>query len=105
VRYRDSDHQPGQSVGRSGTLRDNRNNWTFRFRQPAEPSTWNLKLHDIAFAKGNIAYADEVTKANMQAVIDTLGQPVPIGDVLKQQEEASRKSSAQMIGKKAARAS
>ena len=75
-------------------LKDNRNNWTFKFRQSAEPSTWNLQLHDIAFAKGDIAYADEITKADMQAVIDTLGQPVPIGDVMKQQEEASRKSSA-----------
>src|SRR5882762_4479152 len=74
----------------------------FKFRQAAEPSTWNLELHDIAFAKGNIAYADEVTKADMQVVIDTLGQPVPIGDVVKQQEEASRKSSAQMAGKSGA---
>ncbi|MFM0388814.1 AsmA family protein [Paraburkholderia dipogonis] len=83
-------------------LKDNRNNWTFRFRQPAGPSRWNLKLHDISFAKGDIAYADEITKADMQVVIDTLGQPVPIGEALKQQQEASRKSSAQMVGKSGA---
>ena len=38
----------------------------------------------------------------MQAVVDTLGQPVPIGEVMKQQEEASRKSSAEMVGKSGA---
>ena len=80
-------------------LKDNRNNWTLKFKQSTEPSTWNLKLHDIAFAKGNIAYSDEITKADMQAVVDTLGQAVPIGEVMKQQEEASRKSSAEMVGK------
>jgi uncharacterized protein involved in outer membrane biogenesis len=80
-------------------LKDNRNNWMFKFRQAAEPSTWNLKLRDIAFVKGNIAFADEITKADMQVVIDTLGQPVPIGDVMKQQEETSRRSSAQTVGK------
>jgi len=83
-------------------LKDNRNNWTFKFKQSTEPSTWNLRLHDIAFAKGNITYADEITKADMQAVVDTLGQAVPIGDVMKQQEEASRKSSAEMVGKSGA---
>jgi uncharacterized protein involved in outer membrane biogenesis len=80
-------------------LKDNRNNWTFKFQQSTEPSTWNLRLHDIAFAKGAIAYSDEITKADMQAVVDTLGQPVPIGEAMKQQEEASRKSSAEMVGK------
>ncbi|KAE8755173.1 AsmA family protein [Paraburkholderia madseniana] len=79
-------------------LEDNRNNWTFRFNQPTEPSTWNLKLHDIAFATGRVAYADQITQADMQVGLDTLGQPVPIGDVMKQQEQASRKSSAQVVG-------
>ncbi|SAK87698.1 AsmA family protein [Caballeronia arationis] len=83
-------------------LKDNRNNWTFKFQQSTEPSTWNLKLHDIAFAKGAIAYSDEITKADMQAVVDTLGQPVPIGEAMKQQEEASRKSSAEVVGKSGA---
>ncbi|HEV3423230.1 MAG TPA: AsmA family protein [Paraburkholderia sp.] len=83
-------------------LKDNRNNWTLRFNQPAEPSTWNLKLHDIAFATGRVAYADQTTQADMQVVVDTLGQPMPIGDVMKQQEQASRKSSAQVVGKSGA---
>ncbi|WP_425273987.1 AsmA family protein [Paraburkholderia lacunae] len=83
-------------------LEDNRNNWTFRFNQPAEPSTWHLTLHDIAFATGHVAYADQLTQADMQVVVDTLGQPVPIGDVMKQQEQASRESSAQVVGKSGA---
>jgi uncharacterized protein involved in outer membrane biogenesis len=83
-------------------LKDNRNNWTFKFKQSTEPSTWNLQLHDIALNKGNIAYADEITKADMQAVVNTLGQMIPIGDVMKQQEAASQKSSAEQVGKSGA---
>jgi uncharacterized protein involved in outer membrane biogenesis len=79
-------------------LKDNRNNWTFKFQQSSQPSTWNLQLHDIALDHGNIAVSDEVTKADMQAVVNTLGQAIPIGDVMKQQEAASRKSSAQVVG-------
>jgi uncharacterized protein involved in outer membrane biogenesis len=79
-------------------LKDNRNNWTLKFQQSSQPSTWNLQLHDIALNQGNIAVSDEITKAEMQAVVNTLGQPVPIGEVMKQQEEASRKSSAQVVG-------
>jgi uncharacterized protein involved in outer membrane biogenesis len=84
-------------------LKDNRDNWTFKLQQSSQPSTWNLKLHDIAFAKGAIAYADEITQADMKATIDTLGQPLPIGEVMKQQEAASRQSSAQTVGASGAR--
>ena len=83
-------------------LKDNRDNWTFKFKQSTGPSTWNLQLHDIALDKGNIAYADEITKADMQVVVNTLGQVIPIGDVMKEQEAASQKSSAQMVGKSGA---
>ena len=83
-------------------LKDNRDNWTLKFKQSTEPSAWNLQLHDIALNQGNISYADEITKADMQAVVNTLGQMIPIGDVMKQQEAASQKSSAQMVGKSGA---
>jgi uncharacterized protein involved in outer membrane biogenesis len=79
-------------------LKDNRNNWTFKFKHSAKPSAWNLQLHDVVTSKGNISYADEITKADMQAVVNTLGQTIPIGDVMKRQEEASRRSSAQTVG-------
>jgi uncharacterized protein involved in outer membrane biogenesis len=84
-------------------LKDNRDNWTFKLEKSSQPSTWNLQLHDIAFAKGAIAYADEMTQADMKATVDTLGQPVPIGEVMKQQEAASRQSSAQTVGASGAR--
>lgn len=83
-------------------LKDNRDNWTLKFKQSTEPSAWNLQLHDIALNKGMISYADAITKADMQATVNTLGQMVPIGDVMKQQEAASRKSSAQVVGAKGA---
>ncbi|SAL43059.1 AsmA family protein [Caballeronia telluris] len=75
-------------------LKDNRNNWTFKFQQSTEPSTWNLKLHDVAFAKGAIAVSDEITKADMQAVVDTLGQPVASAEAASEASAASAASAA-----------
>ncbi|CAG4891042.1 AsmA family protein [Paraburkholderia gardini] len=83
-------------------LLDGRNNWTFKIASSASPSEWKLELHDIQFAKGNIAYSDQQKKADVKMVIDTLGQAIPIGDVMKAQEEASRNASAQVVGKQGA---
>src|ERR1700761_3988520 len=83
-------------------LVDGRDNWTFKLASSSGPSEWKLDLHDIAFAKGNIALSDQQKKVDMQMVVDTLGQPIPIGDAMKQQEAASRSSSAQTIGKSGA---
>ncbi|WP_144143402.1 AsmA family protein [Paraburkholderia sp. BCC1884] len=80
-------------------LLDGRNNWTFKLASSSGPSEWKLELHDIAFAKGNIALSDQQKKVEMQMVIDTLGQPIPIGEAMKQQEAASRSASAEAIGK------
>jgi AsmA family protein len=81
---------------------DGRNNWTFKLQSSAGPSEWKLELHDIAFAKGYIAYSDQQKKTDAQVVIDTLGQSIPIGDVMKQQETASRNASAEVVGKQGA---
>ena len=81
---------------------DGRNNWTFKLPSSAGPSEWTLQLHDIAFDKGTIAYSDQQKKTDMQVVIDTLGQAIPIGDVMKQQEASSRSASAQVVGKQGA---
>ncbi|MEA3086266.1 MAG: AsmA family protein [Paraburkholderia sp.] len=78
---------------------DGRNNWTFKLPASTGPSEWKLDLHDIAFAKGNIALSDQQKKVEMQIAIDTLGQPIPIGEAMKQQEAASRSASAEAIGK------
>ncbi|NPT37985.1 AsmA family protein [Paraburkholderia xenovorans] len=80
-------------------LLDGRNNWTFKLASSGGPSEWKLDLHDIAFAKGNIALSDQQKKVDLQMVVDTLGQPIPIGEAMKQQEAASRSASAEAIGK------
>jgi len=80
-------------------LLDGRNNWTFELPSSSTPSEWKLDLHDIAFAKGNIALSDQQQKVELAMAIDTLGHPIPIGEALQQQETASRSASAQAIGK------
>ncbi|NPT44381.1 AsmA family protein [Paraburkholderia sp. 1N] len=80
-------------------LLDGRNNWTFKLASSSGPSEWTLDLHDIAFAKGNIALSDQQKTVEMQVAIDTLGQPIPIGEVMRQQEAASRSASAEAVGK------
>ncbi len=84
-------------------LTDGRNNWTFKLKSSAGPSEWKLDLHNIQLNKGNIALADQQKKIEMQGVIDTLGQPIPIGEALKQQEETSRKASAEVVGRQGAK--
>jgi uncharacterized protein involved in outer membrane biogenesis len=83
-------------------LVDGRDNWTFKLQSSAGPSEWKLDLHDIAFAKGNIALSDQQKKTEVQVVVDTLGQPIPIGEVMKEQEASSRSASAQVVGKEGA---
>ncbi|WDD94040.1 AsmA family protein [Burkholderia sp. FERM BP-3421] len=83
-------------------LADGRNTWTFTFKQAAQPSPWNVELRNFGFAKGTVAYRDAVTKADLTVAIDTLGQPIPLGDVLAQQEATSRAASAQRVGKRGA---
>ncbi|WP_118181364.1 AsmA family protein [Paraburkholderia phosphatilytica] len=80
-------------------LIDGRDNWTFKLPASSGPSEWKLDLHDIEFAKGNVTVDDAKSKTSVEVGIDTLGQPIPIGDVMKQQEAASRSSSAQVVGK------
>ncbi|KVK78679.1 AsmA family protein [Burkholderia sp. MSMB1498] len=83
-------------------LADGRNNWTFEFKKSSGPSPWKVQLRDFGFAKGTVAYRDAITKADLTVAIDTLGQPIPLGDVLAQQEQTSRAASAQRVGKKGA---
>ncbi|AIO65563.1 AsmA family protein [Burkholderia oklahomensis] len=83
-------------------LADGRNNWTFEFKKTAGPSPWKVQLRDFGFAKGTVAYRDAITKADLTVAIDTLGQQIPLGDVLRQQEATSRAASAQRVGKRGA---
>jgi hypothetical protein len=80
-------------------LKDGRENWTFNLPKSKEPSRWTLRLADLSFAKAHIALSDQVKQADFHVDVDTLGKPVPIGEVMQQQEAASRGSAAQTIGK------
>ncbi|MGH8778643.1 AsmA family protein [Paraburkholderia sp.] len=84
-------------------LVDDRNNWTFKLASSSGPSEWKLDLHDIVFAKGYVALSDQKSKTDVQVSIDTLGQPIPLGEVMKEQETASHNASAQVVGKQGAR--
>ncbi|AOI58997.1 AsmA family protein [Burkholderia diffusa] len=83
-------------------LADGRNTWTFQFKQSSQPSPWKVRLNSFGFAKGVVTYRDAITKADLTVAIDTLGQPIPLGDVLKEQEQTSRAASAQRVGKSGA---
>ncbi|MBR8159488.1 AsmA family protein [Burkholderia cenocepacia] len=78
---------------------DGSNTWTFQFKQSSQPSRWKVRLDSFGFAKGTVTYRDAIAKADLTVAIDTLGQPIPLGDVLKEQEQTSRAASAQRVGK------
>lgn len=80
-------------------LADGRNNWTFKLASSGGPSTWKLDLHDITFSSGNIAVSDQQTKTDVKIAVTLLGKGIPIGEVMAQQEAASRQGSAEMIGR------
>ena len=80
-------------------LKDGRANWTFNLPKSNGPSRWTLRLADLSLAKARIALSDELEQANFHVEVGTLGQPLPIGEVLKQQETASRGSAERVIGK------
>ncbi|KAG8150309.1 AsmA family protein [Burkholderia catarinensis] len=79
-------------------LRDGRVNWTFKLKKLAQPGSWSLDLHEIAFAQGNLGYYDEQKQFDLSAVIDTLGQPIPFDAVVKQQEALAHRESARAVG-------
>jgi uncharacterized protein involved in outer membrane biogenesis len=76
-----------------------RNNWTFQLPASSGPSTWRLSLHDITFSSGNIGVNDRQTKTDVKIVVSLLGQGIPIGKVMEEQEATSRQGSAQVIGR------
>lgn len=84
-------------------LADGRDNWTFTLPKSKNPTRWTLRLANLGFAKGNIALADALKKIDLAIGVDTLGKPLPIGDVLKQQETAAREGAAHRVGQGGAR--
>jgi AsmA family protein len=77
---------------------DGTNNWTFRLPSSSTPSEWKLDLHEIAFEKGRVRLSDRQNELTLDATIDTLAQPIPIGEVLKQQETVSHEHSTEVVG-------
>lgn len=79
-------------------LKDGRENWTFELPKSKGPSRWTLRLADLGFAKAHIALSDALKRVDMHVDVDTLGKPLPIGEVMKQQETASHGSAAKVVG-------
>lgn len=83
-------------------LKDGRANWIFNLPKSNGPSRWTLRLADLGFKKAHIAASDEVEQVDVHVDVGTLGKPLPIGEVMKQQEAASRGSAAHVIGERGA---
>lgn len=81
---------------------DGRNNYTFETTSTGEPSAWKVELRDITFGTGKIALLEETRKADLHATIDTLQNPIPFGEMLKQQSAVSRRESADAVGARGA---
>jgi uncharacterized protein involved in outer membrane biogenesis len=79
-------------------LVDGTNNWAFRLPSSSTPSEWKLDLHDVAFQKGRIVLSDQQNELTLDGTIDTLAQPIPIGEVLREQEAVSHEHSAEVVG-------
>jgi len=81
---------------------DGRNNYTFATTSSGQPSAWKVELNDITFGTGKIAVLDESHKADVNATIDTMSNPIPFGEVMRQQSDTSRNESASAVGAKGA---
>jgi len=81
-------------------MADGRNNWTFLFHRAQEPSRWTLELGNLGFEKGNLTLSDALAKLDLQVDVDTLGEPIAIGDVLKQQGASSRHNAPHVVSKR-----
>ncbi|MDN8600913.1 AsmA family protein [Citrobacter sp. S2-9] len=68
-------------------LSEQNNNWTFnvagddRNDPPAPPSGWSFRLDNILFDQGRVAINDQVSKADVEILVDPLGKPLPFSEV------------------------
>jgi hypothetical protein len=70
--------QPSADLER---LADGRANWVFTQKETGEPSPWVLDINEIGFDKGRVGYHDEMLQADIEAVVDPLGKPIPFGEL------------------------
>lgn len=83
---------------------DGRNNYTFKTQSSGQPSAWKVDLQDITFGTGKIAVLEETRKADLHVTVDTLGNPIPFGQVMAQQSKIARDESAGVVGQRGAAA-
>ncbi|HEM6718018.1 TPA: AsmA family protein [Citrobacter koseri] len=68
-------------------LSEKNNNWTFTLAADekndpnAQPSAWSFRLDTILFDQGRIAIDDQVSKADIEILVDPLGKPLPFSEV------------------------
>ncbi|MDY0972140.1 AsmA family protein [Siccibacter turicensis] len=68
-------------------LDEKHNNWTFDLAKgddketTQQPSSWSFQLDNILFDLGRIAIDDDVSRAQLEILVDPLGKPLPFGEV------------------------
>ncbi|MGV7091225.1 AsmA family protein [Siccibacter turicensis] len=68
-------------------LDEKHNNWTFDLAKgddketTQQPSSWSFQLDNILFDQGRIAIDDDVSRAQLEILVDPLGKPLPFGEV------------------------
>lgn len=68
-------------------LSEQNNNWTFNLagddrKDPsAPPSGWSFRLDNILFDQGRVAINDQVSKADVEILVDPLGKPLPFREL------------------------
>ncbi|MCX8958733.1 AsmA family protein [Erwinia psidii] len=82
---------------------DRHNNWTFSLAgsdnsDPGQkPSAWSLRLDNILFDQGKIAYRDAINKADMQIAVTPLGKPVPYAQVAGSKDDVVSKGASDFV--------
>ncbi|EGT5206555.1 TPA: AsmA family protein [Cronobacter sakazakii] len=67
-------------------LSEKTNNWTFDMKQSEgeaaqQPSSWSFRLDNILFDQGRVRVDDNVSRADVEILIDPLGKPLPFNEV------------------------
>ncbi|CNJ37381.1 protein YhjG [Yersinia aldovae] len=84
-------------------LANGKNNWTFNLaNHPLEgenspPSSWSVNINDIVFDRGEINLQDAILKADLHAVIDPLGKPLPFAEVTGNRSDAKKGKTANLV--------
>ncbi|WP_256739401.1 AsmA family protein, partial [Cronobacter sakazakii] len=73
-------------------LSEKTNNWTFDMKQSEgeaaqQPSSWSFRLDNILFDQGRVRVDDNVSRADVEILIDPLGKPLPFNEVTGDKEK------------------